>query len=449
MPSSKKITIIGAGLSGLTTAYRLFQQGYDVSIYEARPRVGGRVLSVYLDNKATELGGQNIFDGGDADNFFQLTREFALETESSTISHSGRFLDHEGWIDLPKTLASYHFNPKELWSTLNTLAAKADNLAQVLDGVLKDDPRLKAILSFRLSAFEGAPPELLSTQTIDSLYHMLLGGVASIHPEAESFRFSWIKGGNAKLAEAIANALKGKVHLNKPLKAIEKTESGEYRLIFSDGTASLCDHLVLTIPCPVYTDLQIAPEVIPSDTLEKIRSLSSGTNSKIVVPLDKPPKSKTMFGTPKVSLYFPGSYEHVVMYYGGLQGSLNKKNFQEVFLRDCHLLKHFSESIDTDVMPVVASDNNFESYSSPITYNWPEDPFAKGSYSYQVAGKEALQTHLIEQEGEQLLKLFSPINNTLFFAGEHCTIRTEIMGTLEAAVESGERTARLMQKTIK
>ncbi len=42
----QKIVIIGAGLAGLTTAYRLFEKGYDIEIYEARPRVGGRIHSV-------------------------------------------------------------------------------------------------------------------------------------------------------------------------------------------------------------------------------------------------------------------------------------------------------------------------------------------------------------------------------------------------------------------
>ncbi|MEP3048929.1 flavin monoamine oxidase family protein [Marinobacter alexandrii] len=40
------IAIVGAGLSGLTTAERLLGQGFDVEIFEAKPRVGGRVHSL-------------------------------------------------------------------------------------------------------------------------------------------------------------------------------------------------------------------------------------------------------------------------------------------------------------------------------------------------------------------------------------------------------------------
>jgi len=58
----KNITIIGAGLSGLYSAYLLKNAGYEVTIIEAKNRIGGRVLS-YVDEETkliTELGGEWI-----------------------------------------------------------------------------------------------------------------------------------------------------------------------------------------------------------------------------------------------------------------------------------------------------------------------------------------------------------------------------------------------------
>ncbi|MCU0414679.1 MAG: FAD-dependent oxidoreductase, partial [Ignavibacteriaceae bacterium] len=43
MPSQKKIVIIGAGISGLTTAYLLFKEGYDVVVLEQKNNVGGSI----------------------------------------------------------------------------------------------------------------------------------------------------------------------------------------------------------------------------------------------------------------------------------------------------------------------------------------------------------------------------------------------------------------------
>lgn len=40
-----QVAIVGAGFSGLRCADVLLQQGHDVTIYEARNRVGGRVSS--------------------------------------------------------------------------------------------------------------------------------------------------------------------------------------------------------------------------------------------------------------------------------------------------------------------------------------------------------------------------------------------------------------------
>src|SRR5947209_6496976 len=47
-PSTRQrrtVLVVGAGLGGLATAYELAHVGYDVQVVEARPRVGGRVIS--------------------------------------------------------------------------------------------------------------------------------------------------------------------------------------------------------------------------------------------------------------------------------------------------------------------------------------------------------------------------------------------------------------------
>lgn len=51
------IIIIGAGLSGLLTTYRLKKEGIPFKILEARTRVGGRINTVYgTDNTPVEMG---------------------------------------------------------------------------------------------------------------------------------------------------------------------------------------------------------------------------------------------------------------------------------------------------------------------------------------------------------------------------------------------------------
>ncbi|HLM59895.1 MAG TPA: FAD-dependent oxidoreductase, partial [Pyrinomonadaceae bacterium] len=60
---SRKVLIIGAGLSGLVTAYELNKLGFDVTILEAQARAGGRILTVrdFDDNLYAEAGAARIF----------------------------------------------------------------------------------------------------------------------------------------------------------------------------------------------------------------------------------------------------------------------------------------------------------------------------------------------------------------------------------------------------
>ena len=61
--SSKKVVIIGAGMSGLVAGYELTRAGHDVIILEARDRVGGRVLTLrdpFSDGHFAEAGAARI-----------------------------------------------------------------------------------------------------------------------------------------------------------------------------------------------------------------------------------------------------------------------------------------------------------------------------------------------------------------------------------------------------
>ena len=59
----KKIVIVGAGMSGLVAGYELTRAGHNVTILEARERIGGRVLTLrtpFSDGHLAEAGAARI-----------------------------------------------------------------------------------------------------------------------------------------------------------------------------------------------------------------------------------------------------------------------------------------------------------------------------------------------------------------------------------------------------
>jgi spermine oxidase len=65
--NEKKIVIVGAGLSGISAAVKLIENGYqNVVIFEAEDRIGGRIHSVPFANGIIDLGAQWVH--GDTNN---------------------------------------------------------------------------------------------------------------------------------------------------------------------------------------------------------------------------------------------------------------------------------------------------------------------------------------------------------------------------------------------
>ncbi|OGH65009.1 MAG: hypothetical protein A2821_00850 [Candidatus Magasanikbacteria bacterium RIFCSPHIGHO2_01_FULL_41_23] len=77
MRTKPKIAIIGAGLSGLATAYELTKdEKYAVTVFEAREEVGGRVKSILVNDHPVDVGGFIIYPW--YDNYHRIMRELDL-----------------------------------------------------------------------------------------------------------------------------------------------------------------------------------------------------------------------------------------------------------------------------------------------------------------------------------------------------------------------------------
>ena len=89
MPRSGSCVIIGAGLAGLSAAYRLKTKGWKVTVLEALQRVGGRVFSYRFPHSRSlvcELGGEWI--GSDHQAMLDLCDRLHLKLDRHQYSFS-------------------------------------------------------------------------------------------------------------------------------------------------------------------------------------------------------------------------------------------------------------------------------------------------------------------------------------------------------------------------
>ncbi len=425
-----KVVVVGAGIAGLTAAHRLCQQGIDVHVYEARNRVGGRILSAIVDGRVIELGGQNITDGGEAENMRCLIEEFGLEISSTEFKINTCYPQLQNW------------DPEELHDQLELLAQSCDNMEEMIDALFPKEDPLNNTFSIRLAAYEGGNPRQLSTLYRETFYHMLLGGISTAHNEP-IIHYQSIQGGNSLLPEKIAQNLGDRVHLNHQLSSLSK-KGDRYLLQFQNGETVEADRIILAIPCSVYK--QIAFEGFPPEKLQAIQSIPYGTNAKLIVPLTQFPKErKTLFNYRAIGFLNPG-HTSLVLYYTGEASRFSSDSIHDTYAIEIPIVEEGFGPVSHSV--VHAIDQNFVSYETPVGYSWPNDPLVRGSYSYIAPGQEVAMTETEELSGEIVKKLFAPIGH-LYFAGEHASILQDVPGTMEAAAESGERAARFVCNSLK
>jgi monoamine oxidase len=445
-----KIVVIGAGLSGLTAAFRLHEKGFDVEVYEARGRVGGRVLTIHVNGHLAELGGENISNGGEAPFINTLLRDLNLEAEITKSVFDIVYCKNGEQTSFTQLLRKYSFS-SQLKARLQKIAEGAKNMDEVLLSLFPERGLVYQICRVALAGYEGAPAESLSVFYIETLYHMLLGGFSSAHPHNNGdgpayLDRMFVKGGNSLLPLKLAERLQDRVHLNHALVKIAKNAAGSYVLSFQNGHTVIAESVVLSIPCSVIKDVSISSEVIPAQRKRDIELIQYGTPSKIVLPVSEVYFEK-QYASDAFFTFFNRSIHVANLYYVGGQGQFTEEGMRERFQQDLLLLQKIYP-IQEDLQPVLSIDEPFFSYSDPVGHSWPNDPYAQGAYSCIGAGQEELFTSLTEVKGDKVKNLFAPINESFFFAGEHTSALLDLGGTMEAAVESGEKAARLVERSI-
>jgi protoporphyrinogen/coproporphyrinogen III oxidase len=300
-----KIIVIGAGISGLTSALRLQQQGHEVEVLEATDRVGGRCGVIRRDGFIIDTGPD--LTPASYERYFHLASELGLAGDivpSSTVTalvRNGKAHDINMSRPLSAALTpalSFGAKLRLLFGVLrHRKLIKRANGYRMIDVAELEDPNLTAE-SFSVDAF--------GREAADYLIDALMKPLAGTHMSKISALMvlgilnSWsaamvtLRGGLYRLPEKLAEKVKVRLHSRVTL--VQESNAGvEVHLVNDQGETEIL-HADACLIASVY---KTAEQIYPP-----LRELSDHYGDKLkgcpIIDI------KLAYGKATVSKAFPG-----------------------------------------------------------------------------------------------------------------------------------------------
>jgi monoamine oxidase len=118
---SPRIVVVGAGLAGLTCAYRLKQAGYAATVYEASSRIGGRCWTIrgaFADGQIAEHGGE-LIDQGHTE-IRHLAQELGLNLDNLLAAQANGTDDFYYFDGAPYSFKQATDDLKAIWQQIHS-----------------------------------------------------------------------------------------------------------------------------------------------------------------------------------------------------------------------------------------------------------------------------------------------------------------------------------------
>ncbi len=394
----KRVAVLGAGFAGLAAADALRAAGVEVTVLEARDRVGGRVWSVpFGEGAVVERGAEFILPGYET--MKALAARFGLPIALKGTPYGRR-------VPVGREAVSEADLETAFQRLAGEVRADAGSAAAAI-AALDLEPRLSALIRARIAISNGHPSEDLEASVLDE-------GASTFG----DFDNHTLAAGNMSLAAALAAELGPAVHLSSPARLLRR--SGQEVTIATDEDEVIADAAVIAVPTGPLAAIEFDPP-LEGPTAEALRAVTYGQNSKLFVRLLSPaPPSAIMSVAGHFWSYTQlgpgGELAPFAVGYTGTAAAVEDLGNSEAIERWVGDLVELRYDLDLDPDPGAA-----------LLSSWHDDPWAQGSYSARSLSSPLRDADLTRPIGP------------LFFAGEHTA--GEWHGLMEGALRSGRRAA--------
>ena len=271
----KKVAVVGGGITGLTAAWTLLQDGIEIVLFEASDRVGGAIQTRSKDGFRVECGPNTLMDTHPQ--ITQLIDALGLKRVPASQAAKKRFIVRDGQpIALPdsplKFFTSNAFSRRAKFRLLREpFISSRSNREESLSAFVQR--RLgQEFLDYAIEPFVGGVyagnPDLLSTRdafpklyALEANYGSLIRGAVlgaqarkkraeRASKDAAMFSFS---DGLEMLPRRLAEQLDHRIQLNSPVEHVAHLPDGKWRVngdIFSEVILSLPAHQIARLSLP-------------------------------------------------------------------------------------------------------------------------------------------------------------------------------------------------------
>lgn len=236
---TKRVAVIGGGISGLTTAYLLKKKGYNVTVFEAADTVGGNVQTVTRDGFTIEQGPNSLLK---SPRFVDLVKSLKLEDKVLAADESAkkRYILADGKLEAmgPKSFINGFFSLKTIFGLMRepfvrSKSPEHESVAEFVTRRIGPEFLDKAIDPFVSGVYAGDPKNLSMRSAFPKLYEMErdYGSLimATIRRKTEKAdpdfpRTFSFRGGLKTLITALAAEIGDGVRVASPVSEIEETD---------------------------------------------------------------------------------------------------------------------------------------------------------------------------------------------------------------------------------